>query len=383
MKKFKVAFASGSRADYGIVRQYIKKLNNDERIDFSLLLTGALLDPKYGRALDIVEEDGFSIAHKCYVSNKTEKLSDTLEIMAEVLKDFASYFEDNSFDLLIVLGDRYEIYSISVAAAMTRIPILHIHGGEVTIANYDEFIRHSITKMSKFHFTSTEEYRRRVIQLGEDPKSVFYLGALGAENALTIDENNVPPLLNDVNDVFTILFHPETLSEKKPEEQVVILLDSIRKYSDKYRFFFIGSNADTHADVIDSRIREFVKQNKENCLYCSNLHPDAYHFLLSKSIAIIGNSSSGIIEAPSLGCFTINIGDRQTGRVKGNSIIDVDCEECEITKAVDWCINNKGKIKFNLPYYKKNTAQLYYEETISILNNNTGKDLKLFYDIDM
>ena len=160
MKRYKVAFATGSRADYGIVRNYIAKLNKDPEIDFSILTTGALLASEFGSAIDIIEKDGFKVDFKDKVEQKVGRLHDTVHIMATVLDDFGKFFSDNRYDLLIILGDRYEIYSVSIAAAMHRIPILHIHGGELTIANYDEFIRHSITKMSHFHFTSTEVYRQ-------------------------------------------------------------------------------------------------------------------------------------------------------------------------------------------------------------------------------
>ena len=220
MKRYKVAFAAGSRADYGIVRNYISKLNIDPEIEFSVLATGALLDDNFGNAIRIVEQDGFNIEHICRVSNNMTAFSDTISTMATVLGDFGLYFQNNRYDLLIILGDRYEIYALTIAAAMQRIPILHLHGGEITLSNYDEFIRHSITKMSAYHITSTEEYRHRVIQLGERPETVFYLGALGAENCLNIDINNVPEELRDFNNGFTVLFHPETLNVISPADQI-------------------------------------------------------------------------------------------------------------------------------------------------------------------
>ena len=173
MKKYKVAFATGSRADYGIVRNYISKLNHDSEVDFYILATGALLSAEFGNAIDIIEQDGFRIDYKDAVQVKMDSLDDTCCIMAKTLADFSGYFAKNKPDLLIILGDRYEIYSVAIAAAMHRIPILHLHGGELTLANYDEFIRHSITKMATWHFTSTLEYKLRVIQLGENPNNVY------------------------------------------------------------------------------------------------------------------------------------------------------------------------------------------------------------------
>ena len=220
MKKYKVAFATGSRADYGIVRNYIAKLNVDAEVEFSILATGALLASEFGCAINIIKHDGFQIDFKDEIPQKMDSLNDTCHIMAQTLDDFSKYFSEHHYDLLIILGDRYEIYAVSIAAAMHRVPILHLHGGELTEANYDEFIRHSITKMATWHITSTDEYRKRVIQLGENPKNVYYLGALGAENCLHIDMNNVPANLLDIHDSFVVLFHPETLNEISPLEQV-------------------------------------------------------------------------------------------------------------------------------------------------------------------
>ncbi len=380
MNKFKVAFATGSRADYGIVRNYLSKLNSDPQIDFSVLVTGALLSEAFGNAVEIIEKDGFRIEFKDVVPQQMGSLHDTCHIMAQTLDDFSCFFSDHNYDLLIILGDRYEIFSVSVAAAMHRIPILHLHGGELTAANYDEFIRHSITKMATWHITSTEEYRQRVIQLGEQPNNVYYLGALGAENCLHIDMSNVPAELLDIKDSFVVLFHPETLNEVSPLEQVNILLKAIEPFTLHHEFVFIGSNADTHADLITKRVKSFCDE-KMNCRFYLNLHPDGYHYVVKKSIALIGNSSSGIIEVPSLGSFTINIGDRQTGRVKSSSIIDVRCDVEDIRKAIQYAIQYKNEPITDTPYYKKDSAELYYNTTKDILQSSK-MHYKIFYDIE-
>lgn len=379
MTKYRIAFATGSRADYGIVRNYLSKLNNDPEIDLSILATGALLSERYGRALKIIEDDGFKIDFKNSVEQRVGSITDTVQIMSDVLSDFNAFFAENKYDLIIILGDRFEIYSVAIAAAMHRIPILHIHGGEITLANYDEFIRHSISKMAQFHFTSTEEYRRRVIQLGEQPDTVFNLGALGAENCHSIDINNVPEKLIDIKNVFTVLFHPETLNASSPSEQISEVLKAISQFTDKYEFVFIGSNADTHSDQIVNRVRQFCDEH--NCMYYTNLHPDGYHYLVANSIALIGNSSSGIIEAPSLGTFTINIGDRQTGRAKGQSIIDVRCNTADIVDAINYVIEHKNDEIVDDVYYQPKSAQRYYAQTKKILENLSSLTFKKFHDI--
>ena len=380
MRQLKVAFATGSRADYGIVRNYIAKLNEDPEIDFSILTTGSLLAAEFGNAISIIEDDGFRIDFKDKIPQNMSSLHATCHIMAQTLDDFSRFFAENKYDLLIILGDRYEIYSVSIATAMHRIPFVHLHGGELTVANYDEFIRHSITKMATWHITSTEEYRQRVIQLGEKPENVYYLGALGAENCLSIDMNNVPDELKDIHDSFVVLFHPETLNDVSPQDQVEEVLSAVENFTDKYRFIFIGSNADTHADQITHRVKTFCDEH-DGCQFYCNLHPDGYHHIVKQSVALIGNSSSGIIEVPSLGSFTVNIGDRQTGRVKSSSIIDVRCKAQDITEAIRHCIAHKDETVTDTPYYKPDTAENYYRTTKKILSELGSVTFKEFYDL--
>lgn len=379
-KKYKVAFATGSRADYGIVRNYLSKLNADPEIDFSILATGALLSENFGSAINIIENDGFRIDFKNIIEQNVGSINDTVKIMAEVLNDFNKYFSEHRYDLLIILGDRYEIYSVAIAAAMYRIPILHLHGGEITLANYDEFIRHSITKMAQFHITSTEEYRHRVLQLGEQPDRVKNLGALGAENCREINPNNVSTEILDLENVFTVLFHPETLNSISPSNQIDEVLNAINDYIPQYNFVFIGSNADTHSDQIMSRIKDFCDKHP-NCKLYNNLHPDAYHYLVKRSYALIGNSSSGIIEGPSLGVYTINIGDRQTGRAKGRSILDVKCNAKEIKEAMQYVLGHRNTPIRDDVYYQPNAAEQYYRATKEFLAQLPSLKYKEFKDI--
>lgn len=379
--KYKLAYATGSRADYGIVRKYLTLLNSDENIVLDLLVTGALLEKEYGYSCNLIENDGFNIAFKAPLELKTSLNSEILNSMSVALKKFGNYFEENRYDLLILLGDRYEILSIAIAAAMNRIPILHIHGGEITLGNYDEFIRHSITKMSYFHFTSTEDYKKRVIQLGENPKNVFNIGSMGSENCFHIDINKVPTEIKVLKKkgYFVVLFHPETLTCVSPSGQIKSILQAIDYYYQKYKFVFIGTNADTGSNAIRDEINNYI-QNNRNTLYFENLHPDGYHYLVKNAIALIGNSSSGIIEAPSLGTYTINIGDRQKGRVKGESVIDVKCETEEIKSVIAEVVKKPIKNRFENPYYKKNSSQLAYIITKKIIKSKIR--VKEFYDID-
>ena len=384
-KQYRIAYATGSRADYGIVRRYLKYLNEDLNISLELLITGALLENEYGHHVDLIYEDGIRIGREIELQIDTKSNAGILKAMGIALEKFGSFFEREKYDLLIILGDRYEILSVALAAAIQRIPILHIHGGEATYGNYDEFIRHSITKMSRFHFTATEEYQRRVIQLGENPDTVFYLGALGAENCTNIVEKNVSDDVKKLESksYFVILFHPETLSNTDPCYQIRELLLAISHFEKKL-FVFIGSNADTQSDCIRTEIFEYVKYHS-NTLYFENLQIDAYHYLVKNAVALIGNSSSGIIEAPSLGVPTINIGNRQKGRIRGNSIIDIQCVKEEIAEAIKKIMNSGMKIIINNPYYKKDAALNYYKHTLYILGElkkESACGAKVFFDIE-
>ena len=380
----KIAFVTGSRADYGIMRRFLSLMNQDTEIELDILVTGALLSDTYGHQVDLIYQDGFNVKVEIEVPLDSSSNAKILHTMAVTLDKFAEFFDKNKYDLLIILGDRYEMLSVAEAVAMQRIPILHIHGGEATFGNYDEFIRHAITKMSLYHFAATEEYRNRIIQLGEAPERVFNLGALGAENCLFIDEKNVSQEVKDLPEkkYFVILFHPETLTNIDVAAQMKNLLAAIKDFIAKYKFVFLGTNADTKSDVIRKMVKEFV-QNNENALYYENLHTDAYHYIVKKSICLIGNSSSGIIEAPSLGVYTINIGDRQKGRVRGNSVIDVVCDKNLISQALNRVIDVHQSIKPDNPYYKENSAQLYYKciKKLLLRLKNEKNIIKEFYDM--
>lgn len=379
----KVAFVTGSRADYGIMRRFLSLVNQDSEIELDILVTGALLSNTYGHQVDLIYKDGFNVKAEIEVPLDSSSNVKILHTMAVTLDKFAEFFDKNRYDLLIILGDRYEMLSVAEAAAMQRIPILHIHGGEATFGNYDEFIRHAITKMSLYHFAATEDYRNRIIQLGEAPERVFNLGALGAENCLFIDEANVTEDVKKLlaKNYFVVLFHPETLTNIDVAEQMKNLLDAISEFIGEYKFVFLGTNADTNSGIIRDMVKDFVKKN-DNAIYYENLHTDAYHYLVKNSICLIGNSSSGIIEAPSLGVYTINIGDRQKGRVRGNSVIDVVCKKDSISCAVNKVLEIHATIKPENPYYKENSAELYYETTKKIILNEKKDDVvKIFYDV--
>lgn len=378
----KVVYAAGSRADYGIVRRYLSLLGAEPSVELSIAVTGALLDPRYGLQAKLIEEDGFRICARVPLPIDTSSDTAIAHAMAVALDGFAGLFSEDCPDLLLVLGDRYEMLSVATAAAMQGIPILHIHGGEATFGNYDEFIRHSITKMSRFHFTSTEEYRKRVIQLGEDPSTVFNLGALGAENCLMIDEDNVPPEVRALPEhgYLVVLFHPETLTGISPRRQAEEVLAACDEFPEM-PVVLIGANADTHSDEVRAAVGDYVS-SRQNVRYFESLNPDAYHYLVAQAACLVGNSSSGLIEAPSLGVNTVNVGERQAGRARGASVIDVQCERDAIVVGIQRASSLPSPDAILNPYYQPNSAGRYRDETLKILDLvNGGLCPKRFYDM--
>ncbi|MGB5116738.1 MAG: UDP-N-acetylglucosamine 2-epimerase [Providencia rettgeri] len=383
----KILYVTGSRAEYGIMKRLLIALKNDPDIQLTLVATGMHCDEKYGLTYKNIEDDGFKIDKLIDIQIDTSNNARILHSMAICLSEFGNYFQDKKFDAVMVLGDRYEIFSVAIAAAMHNQNIIHLHGGEQTLGNYDEFIRHSITKMAKLHLASTEIYRQRIIQLGEMPSTVYNIGSLGAENTLALDlpeKNKIEIKYGALpKPYFVVVFHPETLINHPIDLQVEQLLLSLKDLSHSYDYVFIGSNSDTGSDIIYNMISNFCKEN--NSLYIPSLLPEEYLALCKYSSALIGNSSSGIIEIPSLGIPTINIGSRQQGRVKGDSIIDCKCTKDDIVSAIKFSQHHtfKEKIRNSInPYYQKETL----ENTIKIIKdyiNNYKNTPKKFHDLTL
>jgi len=235
-------------------------------LDFSLIVTAMHLAPQYGNTVDVIEQDGFNIAERIAVKLDSQNNQTILTSMAKTLDLFGKHFQKNHYDAVMVLGDRYEILSVATAAAMHNIPLIHLHGGEQTLGNYDEFIRHCITKMAKLHLTATEVYRKRVIQLGELPESVHNIGSLGAENGLSLELPSKGRLFSKLNlqnkPYFMVAFNPETITDQSVEEQVDQLLLALDSFKSDYQFVFIGSNSDTHSDVIFTKVKSYTDENR-------------------------------------------------------------------------------------------------------------------------
>lgn len=382
----KVAYITGSRAEYGIMRRLLSRLEADNQIELELIVTAMHLDPMFGYTINLIKEDRYNNITEIPITLNNENNMQITSSMAECLEKFGKHFYQHHYDAVMILGDRYEMFSVATAAAMHNIPIIHLHGGEKTLGNYDEFIRHCITKMSRLHLVSTEEYRNRVIQLGENPKRVINIGSLGAENSLSLKFLPKKDIYNKIDyskPYFVILFHPETLTSTDISEQIDTIIEVINFYKKGFDFIFIGSNSDTGSKIIYDKLMKFADSG--NYKWFTSLSTEEYLSLVKYSMALIGNSSSGLIEIPSLEVPTINLGDRQLGRVRGESVIDCKIEFHEIKNAIEKVLSDqfrKDKANFHNPYYKKDSLKLALKAIKSFLENYSKLELKDFWDIN-
>ena len=376
----KVFLISSSRADFGILKNLCSVLKKDKSINFKIIVTGSHLSKKYGFTFNEIIENNFKIYKKIKVSNITKSQNNVLKDTGDLLKKISALFRKESPKLIILLGDRLEILAVSLAAYIYRIPIAHIHGGELTTGSLDDGFRHCISKLSTIHFPSNNIYMKRLIQLGESPKTVFNVGALGVENIFKtklLSRNEIQKQLKIKlkKNIISICLQPE-ITEKLTKNIARHTLDALEKYNDK-TLIFTMPGADLNNEILFEKIKKFVS-NKKNSYFFKNLGSQKYLSLLKISDICIGNSSSGIIEMPVFKKPTINIGDRQDGRVKSESVIDVKPKKVLIQKTIDQIYSGKFKRKFNI-FRKRETAKKI--QTL-IKNFNFKKyNNKKFYNI--
>jgi len=336
MTKRKVCVVTGTRAEYGLLYWLMKEIESDDTLELQLIVTGMHLSPEFGLTYKEIEKD-FKIDKKIEMLLSSDSAIGISKSMGLAQISFAEAYDELKPDILVVLGDRYEIFSAVSSAMIAGIPIAHLHGGETTEGAFDESIRHSITKMSHLHFTATDEYRNRVIQLGEHPSRVFNVGGMGIENIkrlklLTKDEfeASIDFRLNKKNILVT--FHPVTLENSTASAQFQELLNAIDKLHDTH-IIFTKANSDTDGRVINSMIDEYVSKNSNKSVGFTSLGQLRYLSALQFVDAVVGNSSSGLAEAPSFKIGTINIGDRQKGRIMAESVINCVSDEKSILNA--------------------------------------------------
>ncbi|AOP33678.1 UDP-N-acetyl glucosamine 2-epimerase [Leptospira tipperaryensis] len=336
--KRKVSVVTGTRAEYGLLRLLIKKILDSKNIELQLIVTGMHLSPEFGSTYQEIESDGFSIDRKVEMLLSADTSSSISKSIGLGLIGFADVWADLKPDLVVLLGDRFEIFAAASSAMVSKIPIAHIHGGETTEGAFDESIRHSITKMSHLHFVAAEEYRKRVIQLGESPDRVFNVGGLGVDGIRNLSLMTRSELETSLNFKFgpknlLVTFHPETLDSSSPKFQFEELLKALDRLSDTSIIFTLP-NADTGSREIIESIHEFVSSHRNSVAFTS-LGQRRYFSCIQFADAVIGNSSSGLLEIPTFKKGTVNIGGRQRGRLKAKSVIDCEASEKSILNAID------------------------------------------------
>ena len=377
---------TAARAEYGLLKPIIKKLQLVQEFDVHVAVTGAHLSPEFGLTYKEIEEDGIAIDEKIEILLSADTPSAVSKSMGLAMIGFADYFERLEPDLLIVLGDRYETLAVAAVAMNQRIPIAHLYGGESTEGAIDESIRHAITKLSYLHFTSIEEYRKRVIQLGEGPERVFRVGAMGVENILNevlMSKSELEESINYKLDrpYAIVTFHPVTLEGIGYKEQVKALLSVCETHKDM-KFIFTKANADARGRKINQMIDDFAERN-DHAIAFDSLGTIRYLSAMKYCNMVIGNSSSGLVEAPSFGIPAINIGDRQKGRLQADSVINCEPDKEDIERALKLAsgyeFREKARNTIN-PYGDGNTSVKIVETIKNFILSDKINLKKKFYD---
>ncbi len=381
-----ICVITGTRAEYGLLSGLMRAISKEPDLHLQVIATNMHLSPEYGLTYQEIEADGFHIDKKveCLLSSDTS--NGTAKTVGLATIGFADAYEDLKPNLIVVLGDRYEILAAVQTALFFRIPIAHLHGGEITEGAYDDCIRHSITKMSHLHFTSTEDYRRRVIQLGEQPDRVFNVGAIGIENIKTLPLLSREELEESLgfeigNRCILVTYHPVTLEDSTAEEQSKNLLDAIDNI-ENCRVIFTMPNSDTNGRIIKQAIERYVSSHSHRCVAFKSLGLRRYLSALQFVKAVVGNSSSGIIEVPSFHIPTLNIGDRQKGRIMSESVVNCGTTTNEIEKGIKLVLNDDFQIaakRCSNPYEGENTTA----KILEVIKNYPLEGIiqKHFYDI--
>lgn len=384
MPSRKITVFTGTRAEYGLLYWLMKEIESDPDLNLQLLVSGAHLSSEYGSTFRKIEADGFKIDEKVEMLLSSDTPVGTAKSMGVGILGFADALARLAPDALVILGDRYEAFAVAQAAVLLRIPVIHLHGGEVTEGAYDDFIRHAITKLSTFHVTSTEIYRQRVIQLGESPDRVFNWGAIGLDQLSRSTFLSVEELSNCLNfpitgPYFVSTFHPATLSEEDAVESVEAMLASFDQFKD-HQVIITYPNADDGNYEIKVRIQEYAALNPGRVLAAHSLGHLQYLSAVKHSRIVVGNSSSGIIEAPSFQVPTVNIGDRQGGRLAAKSVLHCRPTTEDIVGAINLALSGGYKAPGEMivnPYGAGDVSS----KIVTLLKTGRLSIRKQFYDL--
>ena len=383
----KICVVTATRAEYGLLRRVINEIYQDKELELCLVVTGTHLMKKYGYTIEEIEKDGFPIAQKIEVSTQGNSEKEICYTMGEMTMKFADMYEQQKPDMLIVEGDRYELLPICSTAMMFGIPIAHISGGEVTEGAVDDVVRHCVTKMSYLHFPGCEAYCKREIQLGEAPERVFNYGDVGVENVRKMEFLSKEQLEESLKislkkPYASVTFHPVTLEKDTAVAQAQALLSVLKKHKDM-NFIVTMSNADLHGAEINDVFMQAAEEN-DNIFCYASLGIVRYLSLMRYAEFVIGNSSSGIVETPCFGVPTVNIGDRQKGRLRADSVIDCGTDEQSICAAIEKARSQVFKeIAKNAvnPYGDGETSKKIVETVKKFLTKDCINLKKKFYDV--
>jgi UDP-N-acetylglucosamine 2-epimerase (non-hydrolysing)/GDP/UDP-N,N'-diacetylbacillosamine 2-epimerase (hydrolysing) len=382
----RLCVVTGSRAEYGLLTPLIRNIMKDQDFKLQLLVTGTHLDTRFGLDYQEMEQDGIVIDEMVEMNLASDSSYGICKSMGLELIGISGAYERLNPHMILLLGDRYEIFTAASAAVICKIPIAHIHGGELTQGAYDDCMRHGITKMSYLHFTSTEEYRKRVIQMGESPDRVFHVGALGIEQIkgltlLSKDQLEKSFQTSLPSPLSLVTYHPATLDPISVENQFQPLLDALDSFPELFTVF-TGSNADTGGNQVNEMAISYTRQHPERAVYISSFGSLRYLSLMSLSRLVIGNSSSGILEAPAFHVPTVDIGLRQQGRIKPDSVISCGTSAENIRNAISQAMNLDLKNHtYENPYDCPGTSQ----KILICIKEAFRKGIHLekeFYDID-
>ncbi|MDD3137790.1 MAG: UDP-N-acetylglucosamine 2-epimerase [Lachnospiraceae bacterium] len=389
----RICILTATRAEYGLLKNIILKLQKTDEFKVNVVATGMHLSSDFGLTYQEIEQDGIILDKKIDILMSSDSKSAISKTMGLALIQFANYFEESKPDILMVLGDRYETLAVCIAAMNQQIPIVHLYGGETTEGAVDEAIRHAITKLSYLHFTSTEEYRKRVIQLGEAPERVFCVGAMGIENIMSESLMSLKELEESIgfsldNKYAVVTFHPVTLEDGNEEEQINELFGAFDEILGQEEIFdsliITKANADTGGRIINKLIDKYAEKHPKQIFSIESLGMRRYLSALKYCTMVIGNSSSGLVEAPSFGIPTINIGDRQKGRIKSDSVFDCHPQKNDIVKTIRYALSMEGQEivrKSKNPYGDGITSDKIVDDLQKVFEQKDIDLKKKFYDI--
>lgn len=376
----KVAVFTGTRAEYGLLYWLLHDIKADADLQLQLIVSGSHLSPEFGLTYRQIEQDGFVINEKIDMLLSSDTAAATVKSMGIALLSLADALQRLQPDVLVLLGDRYEALAAAQAAMLMKVPVLHLHGGEITEGATDDAIRHAITKLSYLHGTATEAYRQRVIQLGESPQRVVNVGALGLEQLHRASLLTKQQLTDELNfdlskPYFVVTYHPVTLADEPAQQSFAALLNALEQFPE-HHIILTYPNADAGGRSIMTLLQNYAVARPKRVLAVASLGHLRYLSAVKHATAVIGNSSSGIIEVPSLGVPTVNIGRRQQGRLCAGSVIHCDATQAAIAAAISQALAARPGANDN-PYDTGNCSQ----RIISMLKQLHFDPVKTFYDL--